>query len=310
MAQAAVVPPAKAGQTIQIMAGQLSYCAEEVRRQDWERFICALFAPLAAREPLFALLAFNQEIAKTRESVSEPILGEMRLQWWRDALDRVYEGEPDGPQTGHYVLDALTDAIRTHHLPRESFDMLIDGRSRDLDPEPMRDVGALTNYAEATSGQLNLLMLEILGVSRREMPDAERSSIRSAALGLGTAWALVGQLRVIPQRMPAGPCFLPADLLTEAGLDPLGGWGDGAADALAAPVSVVAELAGEQFQQARSVARKMHRDFLPAMLPAVLASVYLKRLRRAANNPFDRRVEAGRLHRQLRVTVSALRGVY
>ena len=66
----------------------LSYCGQEVRKYDKDRFLTALFAPADRREALFALYAFNLEIAKTREVVTEPVLGQIRLQWWYDAIVR------------------------------------------------------------------------------------------------------------------------------------------------------------------------------------------------------------------------------
>ncbi len=85
----------------------LSYCAAEVRRFDPDRYLCALFAPPGRREDVFALYAFNVEIARTRESVSEPMLGMVRLQWWRDAIAAIYGGTP--PR--HEVLGASAAAV-------------------------------------------------------------------------------------------------------------------------------------------------------------------------------------------------------
>ena len=71
---------------------ELSYCGAEVHRHDPDRFLAALYATPAQRESLLTLYAFNLEIAKVRESVSEPMLGEIRLQWWREALEEAYAG--------------------------------------------------------------------------------------------------------------------------------------------------------------------------------------------------------------------------
>src|SRR5271156_3271915 len=71
---------------------RLSPVGALVRRHDRDRFQTALFAPAARREALFALYAFNYEIARVRESVREPMLGQIRLQWWREAIDAAYAG--------------------------------------------------------------------------------------------------------------------------------------------------------------------------------------------------------------------------
>src|ERR1700726_180635 len=87
----------------------LSPCAGLVRRHDRDRFQTALFAPAADREALFALYAFNFEIARVRESVTQPMLGQIRLQWWRENIAAAFEG---GPVRAYPVVGALSVAIR------------------------------------------------------------------------------------------------------------------------------------------------------------------------------------------------------
>ena len=80
-----------------------------MRRHDRDRFQTVLFAPAARREALFALYAFNHEIASVRERVTEPTLGRMRLEWWREIIAAAYES---GPVRRHVVVEPLTEAIR------------------------------------------------------------------------------------------------------------------------------------------------------------------------------------------------------
>src|ERR1700726_3708861 len=94
----------------------LSPCAGLVRRHDRDRFQTALFAPAAAREALFALYAFNYEIARVRESVREAPLGQIRLQWWREAIDAAFS---DRAQRRHDIVEAITAAIRERGLSRD-----------------------------------------------------------------------------------------------------------------------------------------------------------------------------------------------
>src|SRR3984957_6677907 len=88
----------------------LSPVAALVRHHDRDRFQTALFAPARDREALFALYAFNYEIARVRESVREPMLGQIRLQWWREAIATAYEG---GAPRHHQVAEAITGTIRS-----------------------------------------------------------------------------------------------------------------------------------------------------------------------------------------------------
>src|SRR5215831_3169513 len=99
----------------------LSPVAELVHRHDRDRFQTALFAPARSRESLFALYAFNYEIARVRETVSEPVLGQIRLQWWRESIAAAFDGNP---VRHHIVVEALTAAIRGCALTRAHFDRL------------------------------------------------------------------------------------------------------------------------------------------------------------------------------------------
>jgi NADH dehydrogenase [ubiquinone] 1 alpha subcomplex assembly factor 6 len=129
------------------VAAALSPVALLVRRHDRDRFQTALFAPAAEREALFALYAFNYEIARVRESVSEPMLGQIRLQWWREAIDAVYGA---ATPRRHEVVEALGVVVRARALSRNHFARLIDSRERDLDDAPPKTLAALEEYAEGT----------------------------------------------------------------------------------------------------------------------------------------------------------------
>src|ERR1700733_849809 len=137
----------------------LSPVAALVRRHDRDRFQTALFAPAAEREALFALYAFNFEIARVRESVREPMLGQIRLQWWREAIAAAYAGA--APRR-HDVAEAITATIRSRTLSRGHFDRLIDTRDRDLAAAPPASLADLEDYAEGPSARLVLLALELL----------------------------------------------------------------------------------------------------------------------------------------------------
>ena len=255
----------------------LSPVAALVRRHDRDRFQTALFAPPHAREALFALYAFNYEIARVRESVREPMLGLIRLQWWREAVDAAYGG---ATPRRHEVAEPLTAAIRTRRLSREHFDRLIAARERDLDDAPPATLAALEDYAEGTSARLIRLALEALDVAT---PQAQ-----AAANEIGIAYALTGLIRAMPAHAAAGRCFIPDDVAAAAGLDP----GDYAAmrttPALRNAVRVVGEAASRRLAAARAMRGGLPKAALPALLPARIAAAALKRLERAGFDPFSR----------------------
>ncbi len=277
---------------------QLSYCAEQVRRFDNDRFICSLYAPPDEREALAAVYAFNLEVARIREIAREPLLGHMRLQWWRDAVDRIYCGQPPG----HQVAAALAGAVGRFGLSRGYFDRILDARALDLDDAGPPTLGALIEYADNTSATLAELSLEILG----ETGDAPRRAARD----VGIAWALTGILRAVPFHAQARRVYLPTDLNREAGLDVARLFEAGPTDGLASVVATVSAKAWDFLRSARGHGSEVPRRALPALLPATLAGVYLRRLSRSGFNPFDRRVQSAGPSRLLRTAFNRIRGAY
>ncbi len=74
------------------MAENNRYCLDLVKKSDHDRYMTILYAPPDRRDDLSALYAFNYEISRIRESISEVMLGEIRLQWWREAIDDIFQG--------------------------------------------------------------------------------------------------------------------------------------------------------------------------------------------------------------------------
>lgn len=283
---------------------ELSYCAAQVRRMDPDRFATALFAPEGRRrEALMALYAFNTEIARVRETVSEPMVGEMRLQWWRDALDGIAAGSP----RRHGVVEPLADAIAAFALPRGLFDELIDARESDLVDEPPETLDDLARYADATSGALQALALRIV------VPDGEAAeateAAETAARHVGIAFSLAGIARAVPFHASLGKVHLPRAVCREAGL------ASAAHDRLrqGAEVSAAARIlcarATDHLRKARHLRAEVAKAALPALLPAVAADTHLRRMAASGYDPFDARVSrpAGA---HLRLAWAAFRGRY
>ena len=297
----------------------LSFAAEQVRRLDRDRFGTVLFAPAAKREALFALYAFNSEVAQIRELVREPLLGRIRLQWWRDSLEELREGKA----VAHPVADALGAIFAAHSLPKEPFERLFSAREQDLEGVPPEDLPALEAYAEGVSGSINILALEILSCTLpggRPGPDEIRWHGRpargtgntggtpvppegglflprepeqeavAAVRAAGIAWALTGLLRAVPFHAAAGRVYLPAKLLADQGLtsdDLLSGR---KAPALAEVAKIVAARAGERLEEARRHYRRCSSpSALPVLLCVPLAEGYLRALAKNRFNLLDRR---------------------
>lgn len=167
------------------MQKKLSYCGELMRQHDPDRFLLSLFAPSQHQDALWTLFAFNHEIAKTREVVSEPMLGQIRLQWWRDALAGIYDGDKI---LEHEVVEPLAAVIKSHELPREKLEALIDARERDLMAQPYNDTQTLLDYIDQTSIPLIELALSVIGAQEDEGVTAK----------IARNYAFVGLVRAIP----------------------------------------------------------------------------------------------------------------
>jgi phytoene synthase len=246
-----------------------------VRRHDRDRYQTALFAPARLREALLALYAFNYEIARVRESVTEPMLGQIRLQWWREVVDAAYAG---APPRQHPVVLPLTAAIRELRLSRRHFDRLIDSRERDLAEEPPATLAALEDYAEGSSAPLVELALEALGLREPGPQEIARQ--------VGIGYALAGLLRAMPFHAHARRSYIPTDIAEPEELAP-GDYAAGrATTALRPVVREIAEIAAHHLSAARERNAAVPRSAIAALLPAVIAQRWLTRLRRAGYDPF------------------------
>jgi phytoene/squalene synthetase len=191
----------------------LSACGALVRRGDPDRFLAAMLAPPEGRERLFALYAFNLELARIPSVVSEPMLGLIRLQWWRDAVAAMFEG---GPDRAHEVAGPLAAAARAAGLPRAPFERLLAARARDVENAPPATRAELDGYLADTGGALLDLAARALS------PDGGGPATADA----GFAFAAANLLRAAPALIAKGRALRgPAATEAAQGL---------AADALAA----------------------------------------------------------------------------
>ena len=132
---------------------------EAARTHDFDRYLAALLAPPAARADLIVIAAFAGELARIPHVVREPMMGEIRLQWWRDAI----AGFATGAATGHPVADALGELARRRKLPREELLAAVDAREADLYADPFADEAALDRYLAGCEGTFFALDAAVLG---------------------------------------------------------------------------------------------------------------------------------------------------
>ena len=270
-----------------------AYCAAQVRGLDSDRYATALFAPAGPRADLMALYAFNIELARSREAASEPALGQIRLQWWRDAIAEGYGGSP----RRHQVVQPLAGAIARHGLSRHLFDRMIDAREADFEAAPPERLEQLEAYADATAGALNLLALQILGV--------RDDRLERAGAAAGRAWALAGTVRGLRHLLLVGRSPLPRDLMEKHGLSHADLQSLRRSDSLCRLVDEISLTALKHIDD--SYVEEAGRA-KPVLLQTVLARAYLKRLAGTGYDPFDEKNARPLAFRTWRLMIPALRG--
>ena len=233
--------------------------ASAVRRADPDRYFASLFAPARSRPYLHALYAFNHEVAHVAESVREPMLGAIRLEWWRETAEGAAKGNP----RSHEVARGLAALFAETGLKLANFEAIIAAREFDSSNAHFPDFTALENYLDATGGGVMRLATELLGGDPR--------GARDAAL----AYGLTGLLRSLPFHNRRHKLYLPLNLLHEEGLtqdeffvlenDPR-------------IARVTRRIMARAWDYFRAAQRIKPRAALPAILPAALVPVYLKRM--------------------------------
>ncbi|HYF22570.1 MAG TPA: squalene/phytoene synthase family protein [Caulobacteraceae bacterium] len=154
-----------------------------VSRADPDRWAAARFvADPAERTDVIALYAFNHELARVAGSVTNTLTGEIRLAWWREALDEAFA---EGAVRAHPTAQALAQAIRRRQLERATLEAMIDARAVELYGEPLTDEAAVFSYLDGTAGALAISTASVLA------PQTDPQVLRAAA----RAWGLAGLFR-------------------------------------------------------------------------------------------------------------------
>lgn len=259
------------------------HCARTVRELDRDRYIANLFAPADARRHLFALHAFSAEVARIRDTVSDPMIGAIRLQWWRDALATGGDGHP--------VASALADTIRTFALPLAGFEGLIAAREFDLYDDQMPSQKDLEGYAGETVSAVIQIAAIILAAGHDPR-------VATAAGHAGVAYAMTGLMRALPLHAARGQCYLPADIGAAHGFERGMLTTAKATPELLATLADLRRIARDHLARAMPEITALPALLKPAFLPVALVKPALDRMERADYDPFSDRIDLTPLRRQ------------
>ncbi|WBQ14097.1 squalene/phytoene synthase family protein [Hyphomonadaceae bacterium BL14] len=272
-----------------------------LQRDDPDRWMAALFAPADTRARLVTLYAFYHEIARVPDAVSEPVIGEMRLSWARDAVRDLYASPPKVRR--HDVYEALAPLTRVPGAPdARVLDQLIEARAADLGQGPFPTRQDRRDYVDRTAGVL------MAAAARLAAPEtALNETAQQALTEAGRLWGLTGLIRAFAPLCAAGRPPLATDEAAGAGLtesDWLSGRKPDAARAALAGLIAEAEASARALA---SLSRALPADMFPAIGYVSLAPGYLRRARHVAD-PFREIAEPPLFTRQLRLTWASLTG--
>jgi 15-cis-phytoene synthase len=267
------------------MPDGFAYCENLVRAGDKDRWLAALFAPADRRPHLHALYAFNLEVARVRELAREPMAGEIRLQWWREAL----AGARPGEAAANPVAAALLETVARCGLPRQTLGDLIEAHAFDLYDDPMPNLAAFAAYGRRTASGLIALAAQVL--------DAP-ANVGEAAASAGIAHATTGLLRAFALHAARGRLYLPGDVLDRHGASASDIFAGRTSEALRAALAEVRLFARANFAAFAARRAALPPATVPAFLPVVLVPAYLDRMERRDYDPFTTPIDVPQWRRQ------------
>jgi phytoene synthase len=275
------------GQEPQPRNSDYAQCEDLLRRGDRDRWLACLFVPQALRPHIHALYAFSLEIARVREIVSEPLLGEIRFQWWRDALDET----GDAGARANPIAAALLDTIARFSLPRAPLLELIDARLRDLYDDPIESPAILESYTEATCASLFRLSTQIL--------DGEEVAAGLGVAGhAGIAYGITGLLRALPWHCARGQVFVPAEILRARGAEHDDLTAGRASPGVLAALADLRAIARAHLDTFDARLHSLSDKSRPAFLPVCLCEPYLRLMEKPGYDPFKTVIELPQWRRQ------------
>ncbi|KAH8814621.1 Squalene/phytoene synthase [Flagelloscypha sp. PMI_526] len=177
------------------------YCVNVLRQRDYESFLIGHLFPKDLYSGYFALKAFSVELATVQDNVSSPVLGNMRMQFWRDALNSI-----DKPPN-HPIAVALSHAIQKYNINQYHLKRIIEARDTEIRNSTHLTTDSFLKHSEATSSSILYLLLSLLKL--------QSSELDHAASHLGAAQTIVTLLRALPFHLRARRMVIPADITAE-----------------------------------------------------------------------------------------------
>ncbi len=268
---------------------RFKYCLDQLRRFDHDRYLAILLTPEKQRAAIAAFFAFDAEMMRIPSTVSEPMLANIRFQWWRETLEAMTPmGEP-----GHEIAAALSDTFFQIGIAPSDLVSLIDLRERDLAEEPFQTVDDLESYQREVAAQHLKLISRIVG----QALDERTSETATTHL---LVYGLVNQLRRLPHDAASSQLSLPLDLMGSHDIDPHSLFQGASSLGFNRALEEILERADSLIASAGDLDLRSHAELVPPMLPTILRSLYTAKLRTPGFDLFHDSSEIPAFRRQLR----------
>ncbi|PCJ71360.1 MAG: hypothetical protein COA62_01780 [Rhodobiaceae bacterium] len=266
------------------------YCLDQLRRFDHDRYLAILLTPVNVRTSLCALYAFEAEMARIPHSVSEPMLGEIRYQWWRETLDKMKPGE----EPSHEIAGAVCETFVGSGVDPSALIPLIDRRALELSEDPFDTLDELVAHV----GQVAILGADIAFQLAGQKAQYENSKKEIGKIVTG--YGIISHLRRLPIDASRLHLGLPLDLMGKYEIDPHDVFGAIIRPGFSAALGEMLERANLLFREGRDAAGHMSPDLLAILLPTSLTPLYVNRLRRSDFDLFRQSSEIPAFRRQMR----------
>ncbi|XP_012056477.1 PREDICTED: NADH dehydrogenase (ubiquinone) complex I, assembly factor 6 [Atta cephalotes] len=243
------------------------YCLQLVRKNDYENFLCTLLLPRSIKSTAFAVRAFNVEVAQVEDQVSDSRIGTMRLQFWTDALNRIYNGNP--PKSP--VALELHRILQQHKLSKRYFKRLIDARLNKLNSSIFVDLESFERYCDYTTSSIYYLLLEAQSIAS--------VNADHAASHFGKAHGLVTLIRSVPYNARKRVIILPQDILLKYSISSESIFQRQSNAGFKDAILEIASCAKQHLKMATSL-RKAGKNLNAIFLPTVCVENYLEELKK------------------------------
>lgn len=256
----------------------LSMLGEQVRLYDRDRFLCSLFTADDKRENLWALYAFNIELAKIPDVTTESATAALRRQWWLEAIQTLATGHIPPMVQQNPLAAPLIPVIQRYPAIVPLLETIIAARAFDMEAAAPTDLDMLVDYSKNTAGALGEASVHVLQ-NNASPPD---KAILTAAREAGIAFGLTNAMRHAYYQATLGKIWLPVEILAERDITPEALLRGLCWEKLAPCCAIIAETATRFSKRSQNITvdKQYRRIIKPALLPALLSKEYNKHLRR------------------------------